>query len=561
MSHLSRAAYKEQLIIFDARTERLLRTGRRRSQKSVERDCDFTEHVVKNNHKMSKDNEADLKDVELNDLDQEKQPMTGVDTSNADGISPTGTEKNGCVKVKIPDEEESKFTGLSKEELLKVAGTPGWVRTRWALLVLFWLGWLGMLAAAIAIIIQAPRCKPLPKMNWWNHGPLYQIGDLKSFTEAENLRGVEEKIDSLNQLKVKGLILGPIHVTTADQWQSLNFAEIASEAGNLEQFKSLLRAAHKKGISVVLDLTPNYKGKEPWFADVNITAVGDKLKSALVFWLEEGVDGVLLSGIDRVPSKIPSRWEDIRAIVKNGTKGENRALFGVTETTSAVEVLNFLNTSKVDLLLSGVLRSNRNSGTNCAQDLQLLYSSQNQSHLAWNLGDRAQGHIASVVGPNLVPLFQILLFTLPGTPVFNYGDEIGLEDEGTKFPKMLWDSSESAKDTNGTAKERELRRAFFHTLSDLRGKERSLLHGDFQLLHNSTSSLAYLRQWDQSERYLAALNWGAEPETLNLSSPGLPAQATVRVNTNKKQSESLVDLATLKLEPGQAVLLSFKVEG
>ncbi|PNI45455.1 SLC3A2 isoform 9, partial [Pan troglodytes] len=32
----------------------------------------------------------------------------------------------------------AKFTGLSKEELLKVAGSPGWVRTRWALLLLFW---------------------------------------------------------------------------------------------------------------------------------------------------------------------------------------------------------------------------------------------------------------------------------------------------------------------------------------------------------------------------------------------------------------------------------------
>ncbi|XP_036381431.1 4F2 cell-surface antigen heavy chain-like isoform X2 [Megalops cyprinoides] len=510
---------------------------------------------------MSKDNEADLKDVELNDLEQEKQPMTGVDASNADGISPTGTEKNGCVKVKIPDEEESKFTGLSKKELMEVAGTPGWVRTRWALLVLFWLGWVGMLAGAIAIIVQAPRCKPLPKMNWWNHGPLYQIGDLGSFTEDKNLEGVVKKIDSLNRLKVKGLILGPIHESTADQLQGLNFLEIDSEAGNLNQFKSLLHAAHKKGISVVLDLTPNYKGREPWFANVSIADVADNLKPALMFWLGQGVDGVLLSGIDSVVSQNPLQWADIRTIVRNNTQGGNGALFGVTEKTSAVEVSNLLNTSGVDLLLSGVLRSSSNTGADCAQALQLLYSSQNQNQLAWNLGDRAQGHMASVVGPNLVPLNQMLLFTLPGTPVFNYGDEIRLEDGDTKFPKMLWDSQKSAEETNGTAKAREMWRAFFRTLSDLRGKERSLLHGDFLLLHNSTSSLAYLRQWDQSERYLAAFNWGAEPDTLNLSHPALPAQATMRVSTTGQQSESLVKLAALKLEPGQAVLLSFKMDG
>lgn len=71
---------------------------------------------------MSKDTEVDMKDVELN-LDQEKQPMTGG-AENGDAGSPTCTE-NGSVKVKIPEETETKFTGLSKEELLRVAGTPG----------------------------------------------------------------------------------------------------------------------------------------------------------------------------------------------------------------------------------------------------------------------------------------------------------------------------------------------------------------------------------------------------------------------------------------------------
>lgn len=64
-----------------------------------------------------------------------------------------------------------------------------WVRTRWILLVLFWLGWLGMLAGAIVIIVQAPRCKPLPKMEWWNEGPIYQIWDLDAFSGANGLEG------------------------------------------------------------------------------------------------------------------------------------------------------------------------------------------------------------------------------------------------------------------------------------------------------------------------------------------------------------------------------------
>lgn len=38
-----------------------------------------------------------------------------------------------------------------------------------------------------------------------------------------------------------------------------------------------------------------------------------------MFWLKEGVDGVQLSGVERVAGVVPSLWTDIRAIVQNGT--------------------------------------------------------------------------------------------------------------------------------------------------------------------------------------------------------------------------------------------------
>lgn len=123
----------------------------------------------------------DMKDVELNELEPEKQPMNAADGAAAG-------EKNGLVKIKVAEDETEagvKFTGLSKEELLKVAGSPGWVRTRWALLLLFWLGWLGMLAGAVVIIVRAPRCRELPVQRWWHKGALYRIGNLQAFVGSE----------------------------------------------------------------------------------------------------------------------------------------------------------------------------------------------------------------------------------------------------------------------------------------------------------------------------------------------------------------------------------------
>ncbi|KAK5857886.1 hypothetical protein PBY51_011098 [Eleginops maclovinus] len=523
--------------------------------------------------------EADLSEADLDQEEQEKLPMTGgvgggervEEVPSAGGGEPgAAVEKNGSVKLKIPEEEpgEVKFTGLNKEELMRVAGTPGWVRTRWALLVVFWLGWLGMLGGAVLIILQAPRCRDLPAINWWNEGPLYQVGDIQAFSDTRNLKGVEQRIGSLSKLKVRGLVVGPIHVAPADNAMSLRFEEVSSEAGSLEQFKSLVEAAHKKGISVVLDLTPNYQGTSgPWFSNTSVTSVAERLKSALVFWMKEGVDGVQLSGVERVASVVPTLWADIRAIIQNRTdeSPNKRVLIGVTERSSAEDVSALLSSTGVNLLISRILRPAAAAATEHTQSVQLLYSSHSQSQLAWSLGGPAGGHLASLVGPALVRLYQLLVFTLPGTPVFNYGDEIGLVDEDTKFPRMLWDSEE---ELNGTLQEERSERLslqkFFRGLSELRVKERSLMFGDFLLLSNSSSSLAYLRVWDQSERYIAAFNFAeAESAVLQLSDAALPPWATVVVSTNSSAlpGDSSVDLGELRLGPGQAALLRFPYTG
>ncbi|XP_036444924.1 solute carrier family 3 member 2b [Colossoma macropomum] len=497
---------------------------------------------------MTKDTEVDMKDVELNEVDPEKQPMTGGDTGNGDASSPV-TEKNGSVKVKIPEEKESKFTGLSKEELLKVAGTPGWVKARWALLILFWLGWIGMLAGAVVIIVQAPRCKPLPEMNWWDYGALYQIGDVNSFTE-NGLEGLQKKIDDVGKLKVKGLIIGPIHASNADKPEDLNLKEISSDIGNLEQLKRVIETAHKKSISVVLDLTPNYKGTDPWFSNSSVAQVTNKVKSATDFWLEEGMDGILLHGVEQIT--VDSFWTNMRDAIKNHTKDEKKkVLIGVTTVKSADEVRKELNRTGVDLLLSGVL--NLISGVEIAQVVESLYSTDQETDLAWNIGDRVRGHLASIVTSARVKLSQLLLFTLPGTPVFNYGDEIGLEDSQTDVdPTMVW--------LNSTEKEEGDNLKFFKEASDLRGKERSLQHGEYLLLSNSTSAMAYLRKWDQSERYIVALNWHpSDSVTLQLTQKELPGKATVVISTDAKQlaANTNVNLAELTVGPQQAVMLKF----
>lgn len=107
----------------------------------------------------------------------------------------------------------------------------------------------------------------------------------------------------------------------------------------------------------------------------------------------------------------------------------SRVLIGVTDRSSAEDVSGLLSSTGVDLLISRVLQASDTDAVERAQTVQVLYSSHNQTKLAWSLGGQANVHMASLVGLPLVKMHQLLLLTLPGTPVINYGDEIGLMDE------------------------------------------------------------------------------------------------------------------------------------
>lgn len=74
------------------------------------------------------------------------------------------TDTSGQMPVKSMNIDSSRV-GLSKEELLKYADQPFWVRLRNILFATFWIVWLSILAAAIGYVIQTPGCGSTNSLN------------------------------------------------------------------------------------------------------------------------------------------------------------------------------------------------------------------------------------------------------------------------------------------------------------------------------------------------------------------------------------------------------------
>lgn len=66
-------------------------------------------------------------------------------------------EEVGVKSLNLDASNESRV-GLNKEELMKYANQPFWVRLRNILFATFWIVWLSILIAAIAYVINSPGC-------------------------------------------------------------------------------------------------------------------------------------------------------------------------------------------------------------------------------------------------------------------------------------------------------------------------------------------------------------------------------------------------------------------
>ncbi|KAM6179218.1 amino acid transporter heavy chain SLC3A1 [Erethizon dorsatum] len=208
----------------------------------------------------------------------------------------------------------------------------------------------------------------------------------------------------------------------------------------------------------------------------------------------------------------------------------------------------------------------------------------------WMIGGPDSTRLTSRLGNQYVNIMNMLLFTLPGTPITYYGEEIGMRDilatnlnesydTSTLLSKspMQWDNSSNAGFSEGNhtwlptnsdyhtvnvhvqKNEPSSALKLYQDLSLLHANELLISRGWFCLLSNDSHSVVYTRELDGIDRvFLVVLHFG-ESTLLNLQEMnlGLPTKLRVRLSTNPASKHSDVDTGGISLEKGEGLILEY----
>ncbi|EHB08975.1 Neutral and basic amino acid transport protein rBAT [Heterocephalus glaber] len=211
----------------------------------------------------------------------------------------------------------------------------------------------------------------------------------------------------------------------------------------------------------------------------------------------------------------------------------------------------------------------------------------------WMTGGPDNTRLTSRLGNQYVNTMNMLLFTLPGTPITYYGEEIGMQDilatnleesydTSTLLSKspMQWDNSSNAGFSEGnhtwlptnsdyhivnvdvqkTQPSSTLK--LYQDLGLLHANELLLNRGWFCLLSNNSHYVVYTRELDGIDRvFLMVLNFG-DSTLLNLQEMnlGLPTKLRVRLSTNPASQHSEVDTSGISLEEGEGLILEYNTK-
>ncbi|QUS35488.1 alpha-amylase family glycosyl hydrolase [Falsirhodobacter algicola] len=132
--------------------------------------------------------------------------------------------------------------------------------------------------------------------DWWRGAMIYQVY-VRSFRDTNgdgigDLRGVLEGLDHIAGLGVDAIWLSPFYKSPQKDfgYDITDFRLVDPTAGTMDDFMSLLQAAHERGLKLLLDFIPCHTSDEhPWFRESRQSC--DNPKADWYVWADKARDG------------------------------------------------------------------------------------------------------------------------------------------------------------------------------------------------------------------------------------------------------------------------------
>ncbi|MBE2999644.1 glycoside hydrolase family 13 protein [Nocardiopsis sp. HNM0947] len=146
----------------------------------------------------------------------------------------------------------------------------------------------------------------MPDRDWWRDAVVYQIY-VRSFHDSDgdgvgDLPGITARLDHLEGLGVDALWLTPFFPSPlADGGYDVrDYRGVDPVYGDMDDFRTLVEAAHARGIRIIIDIVPNHcSDQHPWFQEALAAPPGSPERDRFVFRDGIGPDG----------SQPPSDWQ------------------------------------------------------------------------------------------------------------------------------------------------------------------------------------------------------------------------------------------------------------